>query len=166
MTFTGPLWEDPPDFSDEDFERGSSDFEEPVKRNVMKKGKKKKHVRKNGKNTHVIGTQIVAFRGLLKAMLGLNFAKGRHFTPLVLLKKNIPGGTEYAGEPPYLTIDEDEEGITHPDDEEVLWLSTIDELKEDVIPESLKISRKFRDIAAAQQNMKWHIRRLINTVML
>lgn len=43
-------WEDPPDFSDEDFERGSSDFEEPVKRNVMKKGKKKKHVRKNGKN--------------------------------------------------------------------------------------------------------------------
>lgn len=35
--------------------------------------------------------QLVAFRGLLKAMLGINFAKGQYFNPLRLLKKNCPG---------------------------------------------------------------------------
>lgn len=89
---------------------------------------RRKDIRVAIQRYHITGLpesqQIVTFRGLLKAMLGLNFAKGRHFTPLRLLNKNIPGGIEYETEPPYPTLDEDEEGVTYPDQEEILWLST------------------------------------------
>lgn len=110
------------------------------------------------------GPQISAFHGLLKAMLGMDYAKDfQEWPTLRLFQSNCPGGTEYELEPPYRTINEDEEGIVYPDIEEIMWLTTVAGLKEDEIPIVLKRSKKLRSSAAALHNMEsWHLRRLIN----